>query len=105
MSLHEDPADSHPARAGSHIMSDDFFRDPVLNSPYEIPTHHWELGEDRQPTTKCLEGRRLVSFVTPIPKAKTSACFWQDLQTRYDIARAEQSVDTGAIETLVRPAS
>ena len=51
-------------------MSDDFFRDPVLNSPYEIPTHHWELGEDRQPTTKCLEGRRLVSFVTPIPKAK-----------------------------------
>lgn len=30
-----------------------------------------------------------------------SAKFWQDLQSRYGIDRAEQSVDTGAVEPLV----
>ena len=51
-------------------MSDDFFRDPVLNSPYEPPTHHRELDEDRQPTTGRRAGRGPVSFVTPIPKPR-----------------------------------
>ena len=24
-------------------MSERFFEDPILNSPYECPTRHWEL--------------------------------------------------------------
>lgn len=47
-----------------------FFRDPVINSPYEEPTCHWELNDDNQPTHKVLPGRRPASFVTPVPGAK-----------------------------------
>ena len=85
-------------------MSDDFFRNPVLNSPYEPPTHHWELDEDRQPTTERCEGRRSVSFVTPIPKprkrrasqgqlglAETTTAVQEDNQ-KYELAQTINSV-------------
>ncbi|BAM02324.1 BPTD_3080 family restriction endonuclease [Phycisphaera mikurensis] len=48
-------------------MSDAFFQRPILNSPYERPTKHWELAADGQPTQKERDGRREVRFVTPIP--------------------------------------
>lgn len=48
----------------------DFFKSPILNSPYDIPTRHWELDKDGQPTQKILESRRRADFVTPIPRAK-----------------------------------
>jgi type III restriction enzyme len=54
----------------SVFMSEPFFDHPVLNSPYEYPSRHWELDKEGQPTQKVLENRRTVDFVTPIPKAK-----------------------------------
>ncbi len=51
-------------------MGNPFFDHPVLNSPYDYPTKHWELDETGQPTQKVIEKRRLVRFVTPIPKPK-----------------------------------
>ena len=30
-------------------MSEAFFNQPILNSPYEYPRRHWELDEDGQP--------------------------------------------------------
>ena len=51
-------------------MTDSFFERPVINSPYEYPARHWELDEDGQPTDRILGHRRLVSFITPIPKPK-----------------------------------
>ena len=51
-------------------MSEQFFDRPVLNSPYEYPARHWELDESGQPTGHILDRRRLVSFITPIPKPK-----------------------------------
>ena len=85
-------------------MSDDFFRNSVLNSPYEPPTHHWELDEDRQPTTERREGHRSVSFVTPIPKprkcrasqgqlglAETTTAVQEDNQ-KYELAQTVNSV-------------
>ena len=53
-------------------MSDDFFRNPVINSPYEAPTHYWELDEvTRQPLASGpRKGRRPFSYLTPIPPAK-----------------------------------
>ena len=51
-------------------MDDRFFSEPILNSPYEYPSRHWELDEDGQPTQQIVEGRRKVSFITPIPKTK-----------------------------------
>ena len=51
-------------------MSDRFFDRPILNSPYEYPSRHWELDESGQPTSRILDRRRRVSFITPIPKPK-----------------------------------
>ncbi len=50
---------------------DRFFERPILNSPYEYPSRHWELDEDGQPTHKILGYRRPTSFfVSPIPASK-----------------------------------
>ena len=51
-------------------MSDRFFDRPILNSPYEYPSRHWELDESGQPTSHILDRRRRVSFITPIPRPK-----------------------------------
>ena len=51
-------------------MSDPFFDHPILNSPYEYPSRHWELDEAGQPTQKIIERRRGAKFITPIPKPK-----------------------------------
>jgi type III restriction enzyme len=51
-------------------MSDQFFEQPILNSPYAYPAQHWELDEDGQPTNQILPRRRRAEFITPIPKPK-----------------------------------
>jgi type III restriction enzyme len=51
-------------------MSNAFFERPILNSPYEYPARHWELGPDRQPTQRIIESRRRADFVMPIPAPK-----------------------------------
>ena len=51
-------------------MSEAFFKQPILNSPYKYPGRHWKLDERGQPTQAIEESRRTVDFVTPIPKAK-----------------------------------
>ncbi len=51
-------------------MSDRFFNQPILNSPYEYPARHWELDDEGQPTQKIIEHRRGAKFITPIPKPR-----------------------------------
>ena len=51
-------------------MSDEFFKHPILNSPYAYPNRHWELDDDGQPTGRILEFRRTAKFVTPVPKPR-----------------------------------
>jgi len=51
-------------------MSNPFFEQPILNSPYLRPARHWELDEEGQPTQAIVEERRKADFVTPIPKPK-----------------------------------
>jgi type III restriction enzyme len=51
-------------------MSDAFFERPILNSPYQYPSRHWELDDHGQPTERILEHRRKASFVTPVPRPK-----------------------------------
>ena len=51
-------------------MTDAFFEAPILNSPYEYPERHWELDEDRQPTTRILDRRRSAAYITPVPRAR-----------------------------------
>lgn len=51
-------------------MSNPFFDQPILNSPYGYPVRHWELDDTGQPTQKVIESRRSAKFITPIPKPK-----------------------------------
>ena len=51
-------------------MDATFFEQPILNSPYEYPSRHWELDPSGQPTDRILPERRKVAFITPIPKPK-----------------------------------
>ena len=51
-------------------MTNLFFEQPVLNSPYECPSRYWELDDTGQPTQQIIESRRQAEFITPIPKPK-----------------------------------
>lgn len=51
-------------------MHPTFFDQPILNSPYEHPSRHWELDDTGQPTQRIVERRRKAEFITPIPKPK-----------------------------------
>jgi len=51
-------------------MENPFFEHPILNSPYECPTRHWELDADGQPTQQTTETRRVAKYITPIPKPR-----------------------------------
>ena len=69
-------------------MSDRFFDRPILNSPYEYPSRHWELDDSGQPTSRILDRRRRVSFITPIPKPKKRG------QREMDFDEAAQALET-----------
>jgi type III restriction enzyme len=48
-----------------------FFEQPILNSPYEVPTRHHDLDEDGQPTNlPPIQGRRRSKLITPVPKPR-----------------------------------
>ena len=51
-------------------MENPFFDRPIINSPYEYPSQHWELDEEGQPTQQIIPSRRGAEFVTPIPKPR-----------------------------------
>ncbi|HUB45966.1 MAG TPA: DEAD/DEAH box helicase family protein [Acetobacteraceae bacterium] len=52
-------------------MSDRFFEQPILNSPYEAPKWHHDLDPDGQPTDRPpVPGRRRSELITPVPKPK-----------------------------------
>jgi type III restriction enzyme len=51
-------------------MDNQFFERPILNSPYDYPSRHWELDDTGQPTQQILATRRAAEFISPIPKPK-----------------------------------
>ena len=51
-------------------MTSLFFEKPILNSPYDYPSRHWELDKNGQPTQQIVYSRRRAEFITPIPKPK-----------------------------------
>ena len=59
-------------------MDEQFFNNPILNSPYEYPSRHWELL-DGQPTGNVISQRRAADFVTPIPKPRKRSTSQQEL--------------------------
>ena len=53
-------------------MANPFFDQPILNTPYEMPSRYWELDDNGQPTQETIQGRRPADFITPIPKPRKS---------------------------------
>jgi type III restriction enzyme len=51
-------------------MDNPFFERPILNSPYECPSRHWELDEEGQPTQREIGSRRPSKYITPVPLAR-----------------------------------
>lgn len=51
-------------------MSNQFFEQPILNSPYLYPSRHWELDKEGQLTQQIINDRRRAEYITPIPKPK-----------------------------------
>ncbi len=57
----------------SQAPGNPFFDHPILNSPYTVPTHHWELDKQGQPTQRIIDARRRAEFITPIPRPKKTS--------------------------------
>jgi type III restriction enzyme len=87
-------------------MSNPFFEKPILNSPYEIPTRHWELDASGQPTQQIAPSRRRAEFITPIPKPKKQKGTAKQDALIFDeglgLSTQEQQYDHTAIVNAVR---
>ena len=87
-------------------MIDQFFEQPILNSPYESPAHHWELDASGQPTSNVIDKRRPAEFITPIPKPKKRKQAAAQQEMVFDegkgLSSAEQQYDTMAMVNEVR---
>ncbi len=88
-------------------MTEQFFSQPILNSPYDYPARHWELDPDGQPTNRILDYRRSAKFVTPVPKPKKrkGKSEYKQTQLVFDadgISSQEQQYDTTSMVNVIR---
>lgn len=87
-------------------MSDRFFDQPILNSPYEYPGQHWELDESGQPTQRIIDSRRRAEFITPIPKPKKRKGAGDQSDLLFDegkgLTTADQQYDHTAVINALR---
>jgi type III restriction enzyme len=60
-------------------MSQSFFERPILNSPYDCPSRHWELVNSI-PTEETVELRRESRLVTPVPQPRKRGGKGEQLQ-------------------------
>jgi type III restriction enzyme len=78
-------------------MDNRFFDQPILNSPYEYPSRHWELDDQGQPTQRIIEARRTAQFITPIPKPRKRRGAIQQQRMVFDegagVSTAQQEYD------------
>ncbi|MCG8626508.1 MAG: DEAD/DEAH box helicase family protein [Proteobacteria bacterium] len=51
-------------------MPSEFSKNPILNSPYEVPKLHWQLNEKHQPTGIQNPDRRGSVYFVPVPEAR-----------------------------------
>jgi type III restriction enzyme len=88
------------------IDADRFFQRPILYSPYEYPSRHWELDASGQPTQQIIEARRGAEFITPIPKPKKRKASGEQKALLFDegagLSTEKQRYDHTAIINSVR---
>ncbi len=88
------------------MASNPFFEHPILYSPYEYPTRHWELDDSGQPTQRVVDRRRRAEFITPIPKPKKRRGSVDQQQIVFDegkgLSTKEQQYDPTSIINELR---
>jgi type III restriction enzyme len=86
--------------------TDDFFKRPILNSPYAYPARHWELDDQGQPTQLVIESRRKAEFKSPIPKPRKQKGKAKqaelDLVSDDQLSSANQNYETSGVITELR---
>jgi type III restriction enzyme len=86
-------------------VSQRFFEQPILSSPYVQPASHWELDEQGQPTDKITKSRRRSSLISPIPKPKkTRGGMQSGLFADRDDAGSEQEYNPTEVINGIRSA-
>jgi hypothetical protein len=87
-------------------MSNFFFERPILNSPYHMPSRHWELDQHGQPTQQIISSRRKAEFITPIPKPRKRKSDSAQQQIVFDegkgISTKEQQYDPTSMINQLR---
>ena len=87
-------------------MTNPFFERPILNSPYDYPTRHWELDASGQPTQRIIEKRRRAEFITPIPKPRKRKSAAEQQQLVFNegkgLSTKEQQYDPNSIINQLR---
>jgi len=90
-------------------MANPFFEHPILYSPYEYPTKHWELDSSGQPTQRIIQNRRRAEFITPIPKPKKRRGSVDQQQIIFDedkgLSTKEQQYDPTSVINELRQSS
>lgn len=71
----------------------DFFADPILNSPYDAPTRHWELDGAGHPTGRIVASRRRAEFVAAVPG--------QAAERQPDLLNPLDLTDEAALQTAI----
>jgi len=88
------------------LMENRFFTQPILNSPYEYPSRHWELDKSGQPTQRIIERRRGAEFITPIPKPRRQKSSASQMELVLDegegLSTSEQQYDPTGNINLIR---
>src|SRR3984957_2715629 len=70
-------------------MSEIFFEQPILNSPYEPPARHHALDADGQPlNVPPVNGRRRSALITPVPKPRKKQT--KDVQGAFALTEAQE---------------
>ncbi|MFC5517255.1 BPTD_3080 family restriction endonuclease [Kaistia terrae] len=60
-------------------MTKPFYGEPILNSPYLVPTRHHSLGEDGQPLDHpAIQGRRPSKYLVPVPRGRRAKASKQE---------------------------
>jgi hypothetical protein len=87
------PADSErPPVVGRSLacaVSDALIENPILNSPFRMPTRHWKFG-DTGIENEVLEGRRASAYFTANPASKIRGPQLQ-IETQWTRDRIEEN--------------
>lgn len=86
-------------------MTNQFYDKPILNSPYDYPSRHWELDDSGQPTQRIIEKRRSVKLITPIPKPRKRNRVEEQMRMSFEdqgLSTADQQYDPTPIINSLR---